>query len=729
MNQVVTGESCTRRRARDEVVSRPCLALLATFTWFAAVLTACTRYGYQDAQGACAGITCSGHGRCLASAGAQPSCECDPGFEQQGGRHCVPRDETGPEVDGSGASVDSDGDGVFDGQDRCPGHDDGKDQDSDGVADGCDLCPIDPRKSEPGGCGCGVPDEDGDNDGVPDCVDGCPRDPDKVARGVCDCGRADVDSDGDTVPDCIDDCAATADRDGDGAADCAETCPDDPLKQLPGTCGCGVPDVDPDGDGTASCLDQCPDDAQKLSPGQCGCGVADADGDGDGTLNCLDGCPSDPTKVAAGTCGCGTPDTDSDGDGLLNCLDPCAGDNKFGDEDNDGLCYCAEISALADNFDDGTVGSGWSFSFAGAGASFGESGGRAAARPAPNTANSFAGFMAGQVDAITGNATWIEVVQPASQAVNTQTFFYLHRSDDDYFGLRLSQNSLSVLNVVGGASTQVAAAPYSAATHRHWRIREGGGQLHAETSADGQSWASLASSAVSWNMGRIYFGAGAIQAVAAPGTALFDHLNVGRGLPSSRSGTRVACPVRELTDNFDDNTKTDLWISWVNSPMTLAERNQRLELTLAPNTSNARFGGYVTTRAYDLTSSRVSVEVPQTPNSGTDAQQMLEVQGGGRKLQTLVQRGRLVFSYTAADLSQAEAGSVAYSASAHRFWGLRHAAGSIYWETSPDARAWTVRASLAAPMPVSSVDVLLQAGTYKRETSPGAAFFDNYNLP
>ncbi|MGM5471261.1 T9SS type A sorting domain-containing protein [Flavobacteriaceae bacterium LMO-SS05] len=40
-----------------------------------------------------------------------------------------------------GCNSDSDGDGVCDSYDRCPGHDDTMDTDGDGVPDGCDICP------------------------------------------------------------------------------------------------------------------------------------------------------------------------------------------------------------------------------------------------------------------------------------------------------------------------------------------------------------------------------------------------------------------------------------------------------------------------------------------------------------------------------------------------------------------------------------------------------------
>jgi hypothetical protein len=44
-------------------------------------------------------------------------------------------------VDDSGCAVDSDGDGVCDGLDICPGYDDAIDSDGDGTPDGCDAAP------------------------------------------------------------------------------------------------------------------------------------------------------------------------------------------------------------------------------------------------------------------------------------------------------------------------------------------------------------------------------------------------------------------------------------------------------------------------------------------------------------------------------------------------------------------------------------------------------------
>ncbi len=315
----------------------------------------------------------------------------------------------GIDVDG----VDSDSDGVYDCNDRCPGTPLGVEVLPDGcraagaccfaanicfddvIADSCvliggeflghgltcdgdpdldtfagcaDDCPVDPTKHAPGQCGCGSPDTDTDNDGTANCVDGCPNDPLKTAPGVCLCGFPDVDTDLDTKLDCEDGCPtdpakttpgicgcgrSDGDMDSDGVVDCQDRCPTDSTKTEPGECGCGHPDVDSDGDLALDCDDECPNDGTKILAGICGCGVPDINSDGDEKLDCQDGCPLDPQKIAPGVCGCGIAEADLDGDMIVDCKDLCLGTPAEEDVDETGCPFfgacCFRIGVCVDH--------------------------------------------------------------------------------------------------------------------------------------------------------------------------------------------------------------------------------------------------------------------------------------------------------------------------------------------------------------------------------------------
>jgi len=118
----------------------------------------------------------------------------------------------GAKVDATGCPLDSDGDGVYDGLDQCPGTPKGakvdakgcpSDADGDGVLDGLDQCPDTPKGATVDDKGCP---RDSDGDGVLDGLDQCPNTP---KGAVVDAKGCPKDSDGDGVPDGIDQCPDT----------------------------------------------------------------------------------------------------------------------------------------------------------------------------------------------------------------------------------------------------------------------------------------------------------------------------------------------------------------------------------------------------------------------------------------------------------------------------------------------------------------------------------------
>lgn len=191
------------------------------------------------------------------------------------------------------------------------------------VDDGAgDLCPDDPDKTEPGVCGCGVPDSDEDDDGLPACEDNCPdiANPDQE------------DSDDDGAGDACDN-----DGDNDGVADGDDACPGSAGDVGPS--GCTLADVDRDGDGW------CDPDAPGEGPDGCR-----------GTDNCPDVANADQEDANNNDIGDAC-EADADADGVPDGSDLCSATAADATVDEDG-CSAQQVDADLDGICDPDAASG-----------------------------------------------------------------------------------------------------------------------------------------------------------------------------------------------------------------------------------------------------------------------------------------------------------------------------------------------------------------------------------
>lgn len=154
-----------------------------------------------------------------------------------------------------GKPRDTDGDGVPDRKDKCPGTPKGatvdasgcpKDSDGDGVLDGLDACEGTPKGATVDATGCP---SDADSDGVFDGIDQCADTP---KGATVDSKGCPSDTDGDGVLDGLDQCANTPkgavvddkgcpkDSDGDGVFDGIDKCPDTPAGLKVDSDGCPI---------------------------------------------------------------------------------------------------------------------------------------------------------------------------------------------------------------------------------------------------------------------------------------------------------------------------------------------------------------------------------------------------------------------------------------------------------------------------------------------------------
>jgi hypothetical protein len=151
---------------------------------------------------------------------------------------------------------------------------------------------------------------DSDGDGVPDNLDKCPGTPKGVKVDKVGCP---LDSDGDGVPDYIDKCPGTPkgvkvdargcplDSDGDGVPDYKDKCPGTPKGVKVDKNGCPPPEKDSDGDGVVDSKDKCPGTPKGVKVDKVGCPL---DSDGDGVPDHKDRCPDTPKGVNVDVTGC-----------------------------------------------------------------------------------------------------------------------------------------------------------------------------------------------------------------------------------------------------------------------------------------------------------------------------------------------------------------------------------------------------------------------------------------
>lgn len=175
-----------------------------------------------------------------------------------------------------------------------------------------------------------------------------------------------------------------------------------------------------------------------------------------------------------------------------------------------------------------------------------------------------------------------------------------------------------------------------------------------------------------------------------------------------------------LTDNFASASATN-WVGYGANPSISSGR-----LAITPT---GAYPGIYSSVQYDLTSSFIMVQLVQAPNvgNGTSSAIMNVQVSAGNSEQILVEGSSLIFRETVSGTNSDT--SVAYSAVTHAWLRIREAAGTIYWDTSPDAINWTNRRSkargIASP---TSVAINLVAGYWGTEPSPGTVLFDNFNI-
>ncbi len=186
--------------------------------------------------------------------------------------------------------------------------------------------------------------------------------------------------------------------------------------------------------------------------------------------------------------------------------------------------------------------------------------------------------------------------------------------------------------------------------------------------------------------------------------------------------------IETLTDNFDDNARnTSLW-TLTTGTGTTAETGGQLVITPASNNPSATYDGYTSVSTYNLTSSQVTVEIPQgiTPASGNEQVFSLQLDANNNLSMLLGGSNGILFRVKTAG-STSDTG-VTRNDTSMRWWRIRESGGVVFHETSPNGNTWTVRRTSSVTFSITSLQVRIAAGTWQNVASPGSGIFDNLNV-
>jgi hypothetical protein len=202
----------------------------------------------------------------------------------------------------------------------------------------------------------------------------------------------------------------------------------------------------------------------------------------------------------------------------------------------------------------------------------------------------------------------------------------------------------------------------------------------------------------------------------------------GTGGMAGDGGVPSACGKSTIvTDNFDDGVRAPFWdYSYANGGASRAETGGELVITLADNMTG--YAGYQASTTVDLTGDRAFVEVTQVASTSTHAGTYLQLTGptNADQLIVLQENGTIYFQKRVAGTTS-DVGSVLYDPVLRKWWQIREAGGTIFFETSTDGANWIQHATTPTPAWVAYTTLEIGAGAFMSQTGNGSAHFDNFN--
>jgi hypothetical protein len=199
--------------------------------------------------------------------------------------------------------------------------------------------------------------------------------------------------------------------------------------------------------------------------------------------------------------------------------------------------------------------------------------------------------------------------------------------------------------------------------------------------------------------------------------------------PDAAPSTGPCGQVTLLADDFEVSPRHPQWSGAYQNPgVTMAQTGGRLRITLPSGSSSFAYGGYVSSRFYQLTDSQIAADIPHSPSVTSSAEVYLAALADldGTRL-VLISEQSNQLHFVVRDPAGNTSSTLPYDPVQHRHMRLRESGGTLFFETAPDGSTWTTRKQVATPFSLDLVRIEIASGVPQPEAAPGFAELESVN--
>ncbi len=169
--------------------------------------------------------------------------------------------------------------------------------------------------------------------------------------------------------------------------------------------------------------------------------------------------------------------------------------------------------------------------------------------------------------------------------------------------------------------------------------------------------------------------------------------------------------VKRLADDFEDGSVSPRWTQFAFGSVTGAETSGLY--TFSVSTSGTGGASLSTAERYDMSGASFVTEMTSAGAQEAGLQAYpAEFQIDSNNRVFLVIGNGFIGTYQTVAGVTTDHGFTAYNAVTHRWFRLREASGTTYWEAGADGVSWTTLASAANPIDVTDVTLIVGADTF-----------------